>query len=53
MPREVGMENVLKGERKILRIILGGRLTKNGYRLTQKKATERLSNVTTDMRKIM
>lgn len=45
------LEDILKEERKIMRKILGPRLTEEGYRLQSRKTTERYSNIAEDMRK--
>jgi len=45
------LENILKEERKIVRKILGPKLTDDGYRLQSRTKTEQLSNLAADIRK--
>lgn len=45
------LESILKEERKIMRTILGPKLTEDGYRLHSRKTTEKLSNLAEDIRK--
>lgn len=45
------LEEIKKEERKIIRKILGARLTPDGYRLQSIKTTEKYSNIEVDIRK--
>jgi Reverse transcriptase (RNA-dependent DNA polymerase) len=45
------IEKILKEERKIMRKILGSRLTEEGYRLQSIKTTENISNLAADIRR--
>lgn len=45
------LENIKKAERKIIRKILGPKLTDEGYRLQSHTITEKYSNIETDFRK--
>lgn len=45
------LENIKKEERKIIRKILGPRLTEDGYRLQHNKEVEKYSNIEIDIRK--
>lgn len=45
------IEKILKEERKIMRKILGPKLTEEGYRLQSIKTTENISNLAADIRR--
>lgn len=45
------LENIKKAERKIIRKIIGPKLTDEGYRLQSHTITEKYSNIETDFRK--
>lgn len=49
--RKTVLEDILKEERKIIRKILGPKLTDEGYRLQSRTKTEELSNLAADIRK--
>lgn len=45
------MENILRKERKIMKVILAARRTEKGYMLHKKETIQKLSNIATDIRK--
>lgn len=45
------LENILKEERRIMRKILGPKITEEGYRLQSRTKTEMMSNLAADIRK--
>lgn len=49
--RKQQLQEIKKEDRKIIRKILGGRHTPDGYRLQSIKTTEKFSNIETDIRK--
>lgn len=49
--RKQDLQEIKKVERKIIRKILGPRYTQDGYRLQTIEATEKVSNIETDIRK--